>query len=198
MRQLGLILFVLFLGACSSVHPPVTEYRLNIDMPKNMPSKNSCSQNSLKVAQAFSSSSLMSLDMNYMQGQNKQFAYSQAQWSVSPNDALTSEITELLRNSNIFKSVQSSRSRSKSDMALEIDVEDFMQYFSRDLSSSYSNAVITLTLIDSAKGSVIATKTFSSKKESESLNAEGGVKALNSALLDILSQSLVWFSEVCK
>jgi cholesterol transport system auxiliary component len=198
MRIFGLVLIVLLFSACSTVHPPVTEYRLNLNMPKNIQTQSGCSDKSLKVAQAFSSTSLMTLNMNYVEGSMKQFAYSQAQWSVSPNDAITSEIIEMLRETKLFKSVQVSKSRSKSDMILEINIEDFTQYFSNDFDNSYGNAVVTLTLIDSKSSKVIATKTFNSKVDAKTLDAEGGVHSLSSALSDILKQSSVWFNEVCK
>lgn len=198
MKIFVLVLTVLLFSACSTVNPPVTEYRLNLDMPKNTQMQKGCSEKSLKVAQAFSSTPLMTLNMNYVEGSNKQFAYSQAQWSVSPNNAITAEIIELLRSTELFKSVQVSKSRSKSDMILEINIEDFMQYFSDDFENSHANAVITLTLIDSKSNNVIATRTFNSKVDAKTLNAEGGVYALSMALSDVLKQSSLWFNEVCK
>ena len=198
MKIFVLVLTVLLFSACSTVNPPVTEYRLNLDMPKNTQMQKGCSEKSLKVAQAFSSTPLMTLNMNYVEGSNKQFAYSQAQWSVSPNNAISAEIIALLRSTELFKSVQVSKSRSKSDMILEINIEDFMQYFSDDFENSHANAVITLTLIDSKSNNVIATRTFNSKVDAKTLNAEGGVYALSMALSDVLKQSSLWFNEVCK
>lgn len=198
MRVVGLFLIVLLFSACSTVHPPVTEYRLNLDMQKSPQTQKECLEKTLKVAQAFSSAPLMTLNMNYVEGSMKQFAYSQAQWSVSPNDAITAEIIEMLSGTKLFKSVQVSKSRSKSDMILEINIEDFMQYFSNDFDNSYANAVITLTLLDATTNKVIATKRFNSKVGTKTLNAEGGVHALSSALSDILQQSSLWFNEVCK
>lgn len=198
MRVVGLFLIVLLFSACSTVHPPVTEYRLNLDMQKSPQTQKECLEKTLKVAQAFSSTPLMTLNMNYVEGSMKQFSYSQAQWSVSPNDAITAEIIDMLRGTNLFRSVQVSKSRSKSDMILEVNIEDFMQYFSNNFDNSYANAVITLTLIDSETNKVIATKTFNSKVDTKTLNAEGGVHALSTALSDILKQSSKWFNEVCK
>lgn len=198
MKIISLILTVLLFSACSTVHPPVTEYRLNLEIPKSAPTQKGCLDKSLKVAQAFSSNPLVTLNMNYVQGSNKQFAYSQAQWSISPSDAVTAKIIELLRDTKLFNSVQVSKSRSKSDMIMEIDIEDFMQYFSSDFKESYANAAITLTLIDSKNNIIIATKTFNSKVDAKTLDAEGGVHALSTALSDILKQSSVWVSEVCK
>jgi len=153
---------------------------------------------SIKVSQAFSSNSLMSLDMNYMQGNSKEYSFTQSQWSQSPNKALTLQMVKLLRNMDLFKSVQVSKSRSKSDWILEIYVEDFMQYFDKNLTSSYVNIEMTLTLIDTKDNSIVASKTFYSKLKSRTLNAEGGAEALNMALENILLNSAKWFEGIGK
>jgi cholesterol transport system auxiliary component len=193
------IVVLLLLSGCATVHPAIAEYRLSSHMPTLTDSSNSreCANKSLKVAEAFSSSSLMALDINYVHGQNKQFPYSQAQWSISPNHAITAKLLELIRERNLFKSVQVSKSRSKNDLILETNIEDFMQYFSEDLKESHSNVVITLTLIDASNNSVRATQTFSAKVNSKSLDVEGGVVALNLAFEDVLSQIIHWLEKVC-
>lgn len=198
MRIFNLVLIVLLFSACSTVYPPVTQFRLNLDMPKSVQMNSGCSEKSLKVAQAFSSTSLRTLDMNYVQGSTKQFAYSQAQWSVSPSNAITDNMIEMLRETKLFKSVQVFKSRSQSDMILEIDIEDFIQYFSTDFKDSHANVIITLTLIDSKSSDVIATKTFSSNVDVKKLDANGGVHALSNALSNVLKESSIWMNEVCK
>ncbi|MFA6191640.1 MAG: ABC-type transport auxiliary lipoprotein family protein [Sulfurimonas sp.] len=198
MKLFIIAIAILLFSGCSTMHPSKSEYRLNSNMPTKILSQAGCANKSLKVAEAFSSSTLMALDMNYVQGINKQFAYSQAQWSISPNHAITDKLLELIRDANLFKSVQVSKSRSKNDLILETNIEDFMQYYSEDFRESYSNVVITLTLIDATTNSVVSTKTFSSKVAAKSLDSEGGVIALDSALYDVLSQINEWFSKVCK
>lgn len=188
---------VLFLG-CSTTIPPKSEFRVNPTIPKEKLDALSCKRNSIKVAQAFSSNTLMSKDISYAQGDLKQYIYSKSQWSISPNRAITDMYLQLLRKADIFNSVQISKSRSMNDYILEIDIEDFMQYFNDDATESYVNAQITLSLIESKSSIVFATKTFSSKVDVKSLNAEGGVDSLNSALSDIMLQSADWLEEVCK
>ena len=188
---------ILFVG-CTTVTPPKTEFRINPMMPDLQLSGMECKDSSLKVAQAFSSSNLMSIDMNYAQGDSKQYIYSKSQWSVTPNRAVTAKFLELLRDTELFNSVQVSKSRSKSDYILEINIEDFMQYFNEDSSSSYAKATVSLALIETKTSITFATKTFSTKVDIDTLNANGGVEGLNTALSDILSQSAEWFGKVCK
>lgn len=192
-----LIIGILFIG-CNNKIPPKAEFRVNPKIPDEKLSALSCKDKSLKIAQAFSSNSLMSQDMSYAQGDAKQYIYSKSKWASTPNRAIGDMYLKLLRATDIFNSVQVSKSRSRNDYILEINIEDFMQYFNEDSSSSYANVSITLSLIESSTSIVFATKTFSSKADVKSLNAEGGVDALNSALGDVMNQSDKWFEEVCK
>ncbi|MBU0721398.1 membrane integrity-associated transporter subunit PqiC [bacterium] len=193
---LGFVVFM-FLGCTTSI-PPITDYRIQSKIPSIEVESNSCSEISLKVQSAFSSNSIMSQNMNYAQGAHKQYSYTQAQWSESPNRAISSEVVKLLRELHLFKTIQTSKSISKNKWLLETNIEDFMQYFNKDATSSYANVVMTLSIIDSMTSQVIATKTFSSRVQTESLNAQGGVKALNEALFNVLSQSAEWLREVCR
>lgn len=199
--RLFIIAFSIFLlSGCTTVLPPMSEYRLDSKMcpseATNTPK--GCEDKSLKVAEAFSSGTLMALNMNYVQGVNKQFSYAQAQWSVAPKDAVTQKLLELARGTNLFKSVQVSKSRSKNDLILETNIEDFMQYYSEDLRASHAKVTLTLTLIDAGKNHVLSSKTFTSKAVVKTLDAQGGVEALDRALFDVLSEINVWLGDVCK
>lgn len=190
---------ILFITGCSIVpHPAITEYRIDT---KNIEFKHKkgdgCISKSLKVAEAFSSSLLMSSDMSYVTDNNKQFTYTQSQWSQSPNHAITSEILNLLRDMKIFKTVQISKSRTRNDLILETSIDEFMQYFINNGKESYVEVRISLTLVDTKTSKAISTKTFSSKVDSISLDAEGGVVALNKALVNVLKQSSNWLMEIC-
>lgn len=191
------IIGILFFG-CSTTIPPKSEYKMNPIMPQVSSKSLSCKAHSIKVAQAFSSNSLMSKDIYYTQGEYKQYIYSKSQWSIPPNRAISDMYLKLLRDTDLFNSVQISKSRSKNDFILEINIEDFSQYFDEDITKSHVNAEITLSLIESKSSIVFATKTFNSKIDVKNLSAQGGVNALNKALSDILYESNSWLEEVCK
>ncbi len=198
MKLLIVSIIMFWFSGCATVNPPKSEYKLNSQMPTHVGSGVACGDKSLKVAEAFSSSTLMALNMNYVQGTNKQFAYAQAQWATAPNQAISAKLLELIRVSNLFQSVQVSKSRSKNDLILETNIEDFMQYYSEDFRDSYANVAMTLTLIDGNKNSVVATKTFHAKVLTKTADAEGGVVALDTALFDVLSQIDGWLGKVCQ
>jgi len=193
-----LAIFLVLLSGCSTTKPTVIEYKLSLkDLDKNSVSKG-CQDKSLKVSQAFSSSSLMSLNMNYILGGSKIYSYSQAQWNNSPNQEITSQIVQLLREAKLFKTTQSSKSRSVSDYILETTIEDFMQYYDEKITTSYVNVSIHMSLIDVKTNKVVASKRFVKRIKTKSLDAEGGVKALDIALKDILKESLKFLDGVCK
>ena len=199
MRFYLLIIGILVsISGCNGTHPSITEYRINTQYKIKKVEPTTCINHSLKVAEAFSSGSLMSLDMDYATGDNKLFTYSQSQWALSPNHAISSEIVNLLRDMNLFKTVQISKSRTRNDMILETSIDNFMQYYSEDENRSFVTVKISLTLIDSKNYKPVSTKSFVAKVDSISLDADGGVKALNLALEDVLIQSSLWLEEICK
>ena len=192
------VLAVLMFSGCSVTYPPVTKYRLSIEMPKNDLGESKCQNKTLKISEVFGSNALTTLRMNYALGENKEFSYSQSQWATPVNDEVSGDLLELIRGTHLFKNVQIAKSRSKTDWLLETNIEDFMQYFNEDSTDSFANVVISLTLIDASNNSAIATKTFTAKVPAKTLDAQGGVEALNSGLFDVLTQSRAWFGEVCK
>jgi len=198
MKILVIILVTYFLSGCTTVRPHISEYRINPNLQTKDLKNGTCSSQSLKIAQAFSSSALMSKNMNYLLGEFKQESYTQSQWSESPNRAITSELVKMLQNSQLFKNVQIYKSRTKSHLLLETNIEDFMQYYSADEKRSYVNVQVNLTLIDTQTNKVVTSKSFSNKLKVDTLSADGGVKALNSALQNVLLEQREWLSEVCK
>lgn len=194
-----LIALIVLLSGCTTVKPSITEYRVISKVADAKKSSSTlCRDKSLKIAQAFSSSSLMSLNMDYIESENRVFSYTKSQWQESPNSTIAQELLKNIRSSELFGSVESSKSRSKSDWILEANIEEFMQFFSKDMQNSYVKVAITLTIVDVKKDSVVATKTFSSKVDAKTLDAEGGVEALSIALFEVISQNIEWLDGVCR
>ncbi|MEA3370865.1 MAG: ABC-type transport auxiliary lipoprotein family protein [Campylobacterota bacterium] len=191
------IVTFLFIG-CSTTVPAVAEYRINTLSPDTAFNESGCKKQSLKIAQAFSSSSLMSNKMSYGLGTHKQYKFTESQWAESPNRAISAAVLEYVKSTELFNSVQISKSRSKNGLLMETNIEEFMQYFSADEKESLVRAKINLTLIDAQASKVLASKTFTSEVEVEELNADKGVIALNRALQNILEESGEWLSGVCR
>ncbi len=198
MKYIIAIMLVLLVTGCSVKQPPVTKYAIELAIPQEVQrASDGCLDKSLKVAQVFSSSTFMSPEMEYREGKNKQYTYTQAQWYEAPNRALTTEFTQALREAQIFKNVQGFKSLGKTDWRLEISLEDFMQYFDKDIAKSYVKVKYNLTFIDLKTSKVLASKTFQSTHDAASLDANGGVIALNEALREAFLQSMEWINGVC-
>ncbi len=194
---LALVTVFLFVG-CTTIKPHITEFRV-ITKDANMKSgAKGCIDKSLKVSQAFSSASLLSLDMDYTESDNKIFSYSQSQWQESPNSFIASELYKSIRDSALFKSVHSFKSRVKSDYILEIDIEEFMQFYTKGMNSSYVNVIMNLSLVDAKTNNVISTSKFISKIDTKTADATGGVEALSRALDEIILKNAEWLDGVCK
>jgi cholesterol transport system auxiliary component len=133
-----------------------------------------------------------------MEGLNKQYSFTQSIWTEPLNKTITQEIVKSLRESRIFKSVQLYKSRSKSDYLLETNIENFVQHFSKDEKTSYVEVRLTFSLLNLKDNSLVESKTFTTEVESKTLDAEGGVEALSTALSKILSQNTFWLTGVCK
>jgi cholesterol transport system auxiliary component len=188
---------LLFLG-CSTTTSPITEYKISSSYSMTPQVNSTCKGKSIKIAQAFSPTPLMSTKMGYVLQNNKIHSYSQAIFSDTPNRAITSEILKDIRDSKLYKFVLNSKTRSNTDLILETNIEDFVQYYSDDLKSSYVIASINFTIIDLKTNSVIDSQTFKAKVTSTSQDAFGGAVALNKALSSVLFKNRTWMSEICK
>ncbi|MDF1875528.1 membrane integrity-associated transporter subunit PqiC [Sulfurimonas sp. SAG-AH-194-I05] len=192
------IIPLLFSGCIVTKIPQKTEYKLSSSITINDTETNRCKEKSLKIANAFSVASLLTRNMKYSIGSSKQYTYSKSKWSLSPNRAITASLLTLIRDSQIFKNVQIAKSRSRSDYIMEINIEDFMQYFNENSSSSHAKIRMNITLVEVRTRKVFASETFSSHVDIKELNANGGVQGLSQALDNILSQSNNWLIKVCK
>lgn len=191
------VLVSMFFVSCSSVNPPVIEYKIQTPTTEALDAK-SCKSKSLKVSKAFSLAKYMSLDMKYTQGDIKEYSYSKSRWASSVNRTVSEEIFKHVRGLEVFLSVQNSKSRTKSDWVLETNIEEFMQHYDANSKKSSAEIAINFTILDSHTSQVIDSKLFRAKSDAKSLNAEGGVEALNLAFKDILAQSSNWFGDICR
>lgn len=193
-----LVALVVFLSGCSVTTPPVYEYRIAPKVTIETHNKSTCRDKSLKVSQVFSATTLMSNRMRYAQDEYQELLFNESKWSISPNSAISAELVKSIQKAEIFSSVESFKSRSRADLILETNVEEFIQYFKNENRDSYVAVWITFSLVDAKSGKILQTKRVGKNLDTKSLNARGGVEALNSALADVLVQNNRWLSESCR
>ena len=182
---------------CTSPTPAKNQYRLAVNTIPVKTDTTQCKNKTLKVEQAFGDKLYMSLKMYYVQGKYTQYAYALSGWAGSPNETITQAVADYLRQMKLFKSVQNADSKTKNDFRLEINIEDFMQYFDKNGRNSFVNVVITCNLIDAKRHKTVAAKTFHENMKTSSNNARGGVIALNMALNTIVKECGVWLEGIC-
>ena len=187
-----------FFVGCSQTTPPMTHYRVTPDVTFAPTAAEACRDKTLKIQRAFCSADLLSQTMYYRVGKHQQLSYTQAGWSIAPSEAIIQELHGMLLDSGLFKSVELYKSKSKNDLDLEVSVEEFMQYFDAELTTSHAMVRVRLTLLDAMTHEVVATKLFSKEVASDANTALGGVVALSSALGGIMDESLEFFGEACR
>ena len=197
MKYLWMSLFMLMSG-CTVTQPYIVEYKISPKITNEKSSAKMCKNKSLKIAQVFGSSSLMSHSMKYSKNEYEEHSFTESKWATTPAVAINESIVQSIRSKNIFSNVSSFKSRSRSDFILESDVEEFMQYFSDENNNSFVKVSITMSLIDAKNSQVVKSKKFTKKMNVENINAKSGVQELNIALQKVLDQSNEWLEGICK
>ncbi|SFV60833.1 hypothetical protein MNB_SM-4-230 [hydrothermal vent metagenome] len=196
--KIVLMFLTLFMSACTVTQPHVSEYTLapKIDVLEHMAKQ--CRLRSLKVGQVFSSNVLMSQKMKYIQSEYQESSFTQSEWARTPNKAISDALVKSVRSSALFANTNTYKSRIKTDLLLETHVEKFMQYFEQENEKSYVEVVLTLNLLSTKDSKSLSYATFSTRVDTESVDAKGGVIALNQALSRVLLETNIWLNGVCK
>ena len=191
---------MLFFTGCSlqQVLPAQAQYDLSVTKSEKIYKQSPCKKYVLKVRALDENVLTASDSIYYMVGKYKINSYTESKWSQMPGHSINALVIQSLRRSNIFEDVQSKRSFANADLILQYDVEDFMQYFSEDLKSSYVKVKIHFSLIDPKDGRLLHSITQSERVEASSLDAFGGVKALSTALGDVLDKNVQWVYDMCQ
>lgn len=193
------IIMSIFSVGCTIKEPPVKIYRIDAELQKqSLQEHTHCSDKTLRVLPLQSTNLFRTTTMNYAKGSYEFGKFTQSEWSLPPSHALRHEIISMLDESQLFAFIQSTPSRAKSSWVLEGEIEDFMQYFDADTKHSHVHIKIALRVVDTQSGTIVASKIFSKKLDTQHNNAFGGVEALNKALQMQLKEMQQWFAEVCR
>ncbi|MDF1878899.1 membrane integrity-associated transporter subunit PqiC [Sulfurimonas sp. SAG-AH-194-C20] len=192
------IVLAIFLVGCTTTQPHVSKYNLEPKIQKQEYVSTSCKEKSLKVGQVFSSNSLMSQKMNYVQGKYEESSFTQSEWARTPNRAISDALVKSVRASELFANSSTFKSRAKTDLLLETHLETFMQYFEKEAEQSSVVVVMTLNLLNTKDSKSISHATFNVEIETLSADAKGGVVALNNVLSKVLLKTNSWLDGVCK
>jgi cholesterol transport system auxiliary component len=191
-----LVLFaVLLQTACvSGSRPPVTEYALSprIQLEGTADGK---LPHVLKLAPISASQVYMSTDILYVDADYRRNPYAYSRWVDTPVHMLQLVLQDGLERSGLFEAVLPSASLLGADLRLETTLYDFSHQV---LTDKKSEAVIRLGfhLLDIRKSRLLASRQFEVRMPAPSLDAEGGVAAINAAVASLLPRLIDWLGKV--
>lgn len=194
MQYIIAIITIIWISGCSTTVPAVSEYRLQAKAQEN--GTPSCHE-TLKVHKVFTNAALSSRKIYYGEGSHKQFAYTQAQWSDALDRMLSDIITQTITQKAIFTNVSSYKSQAKADSILEVNVEEFMQFYDDSLTKSNVKVRLKATLLDTKEKKQKASRIFEVERIAKTQDVEGGVVALDEALGEVMQMMVIWLEERC-
>lgn len=198
-RQYLLILFFISVlpGGCATITVPAMDsYTINISCATDKPSEKKAKFSKvLKVSIPKSTTAIMSRSILYQEKEFVQNPYAHSKWNDTPNKMLSSLFLSCLNKSSIFNAILPSYSKGKSDFLLESTLSEFYHHVNSD-GSSEGRVRIEFYLIEPENGRVIATNGFFSRISSKTLDAKGGVRALNDASQSVALRLSQWLSSL--
>ncbi len=127
--------------------------------------------------------------LNYQHAARQQ-VYAQSRWAAPPASLLAQRLRARLADSTAG-GVISIADNARADYALRIDLDDFSQVFD-SVNASRAVVVARASLVDTAKRTLLAQKSFTIERAAVSANAEGGVRALAAAADELIEAVAAW------
>ena len=192
----GVLLLILALVQVACVtepQPPVTEYALSPRIQAQGANDGKLPL-VLKLAPVSASQIYMSTDILYVGDDYQRNPYAYSRWVDSPVHMLQLVLQDGLERSGLFQAVLPSTSLLGADLRLETTLYDFSHHM---LADRKSEAVIRLGfhLMDVRKSRLLASRQFELRMPAPSLDAEGGVAAINAAVASLFPRLIDWLKE---
>jgi len=194
------LLFLFFLTGCSSnvisaADTPKRTYLLDIPLP-SIPAANPEGKTLLvsipKAASGFDTPAQL-----YMRHQNVLEYYSQTQWVGTPAQMLMPLLVLRLEATGHFAAVLSAATTPVAgELRLDTEIVRLYQDFLSE--PSQVHLVLRVQLLDMAARQVVATKVLKVLKETQTTDAQGGMKATNEAVAGILNELVEFVVEQVK
>jgi len=124
------------------------------------------------------------------QDASRQQAYANSRWANAPAALLTQRLRARLA-AETEGGVVSPGDGARADYALRVELEEFSQMFDA-ADRSRGVVVARASLVNTAKRSLVAQRSFSIERAATSIDAEGGVRALVAAGLELSDAIVAW------
>lgn len=190
-----LVSALIFFGCSTITTPPITRYTLLQDSSTT----HSSAQTSytLKLSNTKAPYSLSSKSLLYLKDPQEIGAYLYSQWNDAPSALIDAYIATSLAESQLFTTLLPKSSTLQSDLLLESSLTSFYHRIHDDKTSD-GYIDITYVLIDQKTKKMVANKRFVITAPAPSLDAKGGVTALNVATHELSIQSIAWLTTIMK
>jgi cholesterol transport system auxiliary component len=168
-------------------------------MSQNTSSTHSLAQTSysLKLSGTKAPYSLSSKSLLYLKDPQEIGAYLYSQWNDTPSAMIDRYIATALDETQLFSTLLPKSSTLQSDLLLESSLSSFYHRIHEDKTSD-GYLDITYVLIDQKSKKMVAHKRFVITVLSPTLDAQGGVTALNKATQELSNQSIAWLTIIMK
>lgn len=194
MKNVIAVLLVLLLGACS-VGPEKKDAAATYDLGGLPPPAAAQSRIKASVlvhavaAPSWLESYAIVYRLNYQDGA-RQLTYANSRWAAPAAALLTQRLRAQLAAAS-DGGILSIADSASADYALRIELEDFSQVFDT-ADASRAVVVARASLVNVARRTLQAQKTFRIEKPAPSANAEGGVRALSVASGELIDAVVAW------
>ena len=185
--------FMLF--GCTATTPSVNEYTL-LSSKTIQPTTIPLSSKSLSVSLSKSIPSLSTKNLIYLRENGETGAYLYSRWNDTPTALIQRSLITSLYENALFTSLSSSNSLAQADWVLESDLDAFYHRFTHTKSEGYID--ITYRLIDTRTKRLLGSKRFSISSPAPTMDATGGVDALQKATHELNTQCILWLTTLTK
>ncbi|MFA6188035.1 MAG: ABC-type transport auxiliary lipoprotein family protein [Sulfuricurvum sp.] len=196
-RALFLSFFGLYLVGCTTITTPVTDYTLALPDRGTDASAGSKSSLTLKMAGTKTIPSLSSKGLLYLTDHQEVGEYLYSRWSDVPSALIDRSLAASINDSNLFSTLIPKTSTVNADLLLESSLSSFYHRIHEDKTSD-AYIDITYLLIDQKTKKIIASKRFTITSPAPSMDAHGGVTALNNATHALSNQCIAWLNLTMK
>lgn len=194
----SLVVFIISGCSLQTTVPASMQYRLQVPSVVKDYNASSCKNDVLQLKNIVSYDPIMGRSIYYQRGDLNVESYALSNWEAAPYKILELSLVSSVRDTKIFKDVLLAKSSAKPDYILEYSVGEFIQHFSEDMKSSYVTVKIHFALLENKDSKLLYATTIEKKVPSSSLDAQGGVKALQEALNDVMQQTNMWLNNQCQ
>lgn len=193
MSRLAVTLFAFLLAACA-LGPATKDTPATYDLgaPRSYPDEQKIRASLMVpgiVAPAWLDTAAIVYRLNYQDGARQQ-AYANSRWAAAPASLLTQRLRARLAAASEGGIIVSADG-ARADYTLRIELDDFSQVFD-SVNASRTVVVARASLVNIAKRTLVAQKSFTIERAAASANAEGAVRGLAAAGDELIEAVTAW------